>query len=72
MIYLSPGWQPSYGGALHMLDQTGGDSTIEATFNSIVVFDVQAENEHLVAPIEAAAEDARRLTIGVVSDARLS
>jgi 2OG-Fe(II) oxygenase superfamily len=64
VMYLSPGWQPSYGGALHMVDETGGDSTIEATFNSIVVFDVQAENEHLVAPIEAAAGDARRLTIG--------
>jgi Rps23 Pro-64 3,4-dihydroxylase Tpa1-like proline 4-hydroxylase len=47
-----------------MLDQTGGDSTVEATFNSIVVFDVQAENEHLVAPIEAAAGNTRRLTIG--------
>ena len=44
--------------------ETGGESRIEATFNSIVVFDVQAENAHLVAPIEAAAGDTRRLTIG--------
>jgi len=63
VMYLSPGWQPSYGGALHMADQTG-ESRIEATFNSIVVFDVQAENTHLVAPIETAAGSTRRLTIG--------
>jgi hypothetical protein len=63
VMYLSPGWQPSYGGALHMVDETG-ESRIEATYNSIVVFDVQAENTHLVAPIEAAAGNARRLTIG--------
>jgi hypothetical protein len=63
VMYLSPGWQPSYGGALHMADETG-ESRIEATYNSIVVFDVQAENTHLVAPIEAAAGNARRLTIG--------
>ena len=64
VMYLSPGWSPSYGGNLQMVDQTGGESRIEATFNSIVVFDVQAENAHQVAPIEAAAGDTRRLTIG--------
>lgn len=63
VMYLSPGWQPSYGGALHMVDETG-ESRIEATYNSIVIFDVQAENTHLVAPIEEAAGSSRRLTIG--------
>ena len=64
VMYLSPGWNSSYGGALHMVDATGGESLIEATYNSIVVFDVQAENAHLVAPIESAAGETRRLTIG--------
>jgi len=64
VMYLSPGWRPSYGGALHMVDETGAESQIEATYNSIVVFDVQAENSHLVAPIEPAAGETRRLTIG--------
>jgi hypothetical protein len=63
VMYLTPGWQPSYGGALHMADETG-ESRIEATYNSIVVFDVQAENTHFVAPIEDAAGQTRRLTIG--------
>jgi hypothetical protein len=64
VMYLSPGWSPSYGGALHMVDETSGETRIDATYNSIVVFDVQSENTHLVAPIEAAAGNARRLTIG--------
>jgi hypothetical protein len=64
VMYLSPGWSPSFGGALHMADETGGDTRVEATYNSIVVFDVQAENSHLVAPIEGAAGETRRLTIG--------
>jgi Rps23 Pro-64 3,4-dihydroxylase Tpa1-like proline 4-hydroxylase len=63
-MYLSPGWSPSFGGALHMADEAGGDTRVEATYNSIVVFDVQAENSHLVAPIEGAAGETRRLTIG--------
>jgi Rps23 Pro-64 3,4-dihydroxylase Tpa1-like proline 4-hydroxylase len=46
-----------------MFDETG-ESQIEATYNSIVVFDVQAENTHFVAPIEGAAGETRRLTIG--------
>ena len=64
VMYLSAGWNPSYGGALHVVDETGGDSRIEAMYNTIVVFDVQAENAHQVAPIEAAAGETRRLTIG--------
>jgi hypothetical protein len=64
VMYLSPGWNPSYGGALHMVDETSGETRIDASYNSIVVFDVQSENTHLVAPIEAAAGNARRLTIG--------
>jgi Rps23 Pro-64 3,4-dihydroxylase Tpa1-like proline 4-hydroxylase len=64
VMYLSPGWNPSYGGALHMVDESSGETRIDATYNSIVVFDVQSENTHLVAPIEAAAGNARRLTIG--------
>ena len=64
VIYLSPDWRSEYGGALHMVDETGGTTRVEARYNSMVVFDVQAENTHFVAPIEDAVGDGRRLTIG--------
>jgi 2OG-Fe(II) oxygenase superfamily len=64
VIYLTPGWQPEFGGALQMIDETGGTTRVDAAYNSMVVFDVQAENTHFVDRIEDAAGDVRRLTIG--------
>jgi 2OG-Fe(II) oxygenase superfamily len=64
VIYLSPHWRPEYGGDLHVVDRDGRETIVEAEYNSMVIFDVLAETTHLVAPIEPAAGEARRLTIG--------
>jgi Rps23 Pro-64 3,4-dihydroxylase Tpa1-like proline 4-hydroxylase len=64
VMYLTPGWRPEYGGSLHMIDAAGHETTVAATYNSIVLFDVLAESTHFVAPVEAAAGDIARLTIG--------
>ncbi len=64
VIYLSPGWEPRFGGALHVVDAAGRTTVVEAIYNSMVVFDVAADSTHSVAPIEAAAGDRKRLTIG--------
>jgi Rps23 Pro-64 3,4-dihydroxylase Tpa1-like proline 4-hydroxylase len=64
VMYLTPDWKPEYGGGLHMLDAKGNETTVDAAFNSIVLFDVLAETSHFVAPVDTAAGDASRLTIG--------
>jgi hypothetical protein len=64
VIYLSPGWDPAFGGALHVVDATGNTTVVDARYNRMVVFDVAANSTHSVSPIEAAAEDKKRLTIG--------
>ena len=64
VIYLSPDWEPRYGGSLHVTDSGGGETVIEAEYNSMVVFDVIADTTHFVAQIEDAAGERRRLTIG--------
>ncbi len=63
IIYLSKGWDPGFGGALHMID--GEEEKIEAQYNSFVVFDVTAENRHFVAPVEASAGERLRLALSV-------
>jgi Rps23 Pro-64 3,4-dihydroxylase Tpa1-like proline 4-hydroxylase len=64
VIYLSPGWKPEYGGALDMIDRDGNVTSMVPEYNSMVVFDVLAGTTHLVAPVEPAAGDMARLTIG--------
>lgn len=64
VIYLSPGWQQSYGGSLLLVDSQGTDTKIEPTYNSMIVFDVLAETIHQVEPITTAAGDRTRFTIG--------
>jgi hypothetical protein len=64
VIYLSPDWQPGYGGSLHVVDPGGGETKVEADYNSMVVFDVLADTTHFVARIDDAAGENRRLTIG--------
>jgi hypothetical protein len=62
--YLSPEWDPRFGGGLRVDDEGGETTTIDATFNSIVMFDVAAKTTHAVEPITNAAGERRRLTIG--------
>jgi hypothetical protein len=64
VIYLSPDWQPSYGGNLQVFDKSGTPTEVVPSYNSMVVFDVLAETTHLVTPVTSAAGDQSRLTIG--------
>ena len=69
VFYLSQEWQPSFGGALHVVGRDGQVTRIEAAPNRLVLFDVTAHQEHFVAPIEAAAGERARLTVsGWVTD----
>ena len=64
VIYLTPGWKPSFGGSLHMKDAGGGTTTIAPDYNSIVIFDVKADTQHFVEEISEAAGDRARLSMG--------
>jgi hypothetical protein len=64
VLYLSPSWKPEHGGALHIVDQDGSESVIQATYNSLVAFDTRANTVHYVEPIRDAAGEESRLTIG--------
>ena len=63
VLYLSKGWKPEFGGALHMIDGHGNEETLEAEYNSIVVFDVTVKAQHFIAPVRAMASEPR-LSIG--------
>jgi hypothetical protein len=64
VIYLSEGWTPEFGGVLEVLDRDGGVTRIVPEFNSVVAFDVLAESQHLVTPINHAAGSTTRVSIG--------
>ena len=64
VLYLSPGWQPEYGGNLEIVDPDGRATTVDPTFNSLVAFDTRAGTSHRVVPISEQAGDRKRLTIG--------
>lgn len=64
VLYLTPDWKPEYGGALHIMDDAGGEWIVEPTYDSLVAFDTKAGTTHSVAPIREAAGQRSRLTIG--------
>jgi 2OG-Fe(II) oxygenase superfamily len=64
VLYLSPGWRREYGGALHIVDEAGREAVVEPIYNSLVAFDTLAGTTHYVVPIERAAGQERRVTIG--------
>ena len=64
VMYLTPEWSPAFGGSLHMVHPDGGETRVDADYNSIVVFDVLAGTSHSVAPVEASSGDLARVTIG--------
>jgi hypothetical protein len=64
VLYLSPAWPPAYGGALEVVDGGGGRTVVEATYNTLVAFDVLADTVHAVLPVEPAAGDHPRVSIG--------
>jgi Rps23 Pro-64 3,4-dihydroxylase Tpa1-like proline 4-hydroxylase len=63
VLYLSPEWQTTYGGTLHLVD---GAKTvqIDPEYNSLAIFDVTLGTRHFVAPIRASAEQRRRISFG--------
>jgi len=64
VLYLSPDWQPEYGGVLRIVDPAGHESTVPAQYNSLVAFDTLAGTTHYVVPVEETAGSDTRLTIG--------
>jgi hypothetical protein len=64
VLYLSPDWQPRFGGGLHVVEPSGSVLRIEAEYNSLVLFDVTTRTEHLVGPIEPEAGETARLSLG--------
>jgi Rps23 Pro-64 3,4-dihydroxylase Tpa1-like proline 4-hydroxylase len=64
VIYLSRGWQPSFGGQLRVLHKDGTSTEIEPQYNSMIAFDVLTAPAHVVLPITPAAGANQRLTIG--------
>ena len=63
VFYLADGWQPEFGGALYMRDPAGNMTQVEAEYNSLVIFQVESNTTHRIAPIVAAAGDQVRATI---------
>ena len=64
VFYLSPNWPPCNGGALHIVERNGVTSMVNATFNSMVLFNVKKHAHHYVTPVTDAAAGRYRLTIG--------
>ena len=64
VIYLSPEWDPAFGGTLVLTNPDGTDTRVEPRYNSIVIFDVLAKTSHLVEPITPEAGERSRFTIG--------
>jgi hypothetical protein len=64
VLYLTPGWEASFGGALSMTAADGTTERTEATFNSMAVFDTTAGSSHRVERIEEAAAETARRTFG--------
>jgi hypothetical protein len=60
VIYLSPEWEPEFGGSLHVLLPGREEIEIGPRYNRMVVFDVRVDAQHRVAPVRAGA----RLSIG--------
>lgn len=60
VLYLSPAWEPDFGGSLHILPPGLDEIEIVPRYNSMVIFDVLVDARHRVAPVRAGA----RLSIG--------
>src|ERR1044072_7054286 len=63
VFYLSPQWEPDFGGTLNLIDSDGSVLEVSPEHNSLVIFDVTAKTEHFISPVEASAGDKARLTI---------
>jgi len=59
VLFLSPEWPPSFGGALRIEADRGECWTIEPRFNTFVAFDVTTGRTHAVDRVEAPVTSAR-------------
>jgi len=64
VMYLTPGWQPEFGGALFMEDPGGNVRRFDAGYNSLAVFDTRAGTTHRVGVVDGDAGDLARHTFG--------
>jgi len=64
VIYLTQGWERGFGGLLRVVHSDGSFTQIEAEYNSMIAFDVLTSPAHLVLPVEPAAGQKQRLSIG--------
>jgi Rps23 Pro-64 3,4-dihydroxylase Tpa1-like proline 4-hydroxylase len=64
VIYLTQGWRRDFGGLLRVIHEDGNLTEIEPEYNSMIAFDVLTAPAHLVLPIEPAAGQRQRLSIG--------
>jgi len=65
VLYLTPGWKPEFGGQLRVTHLDGGETVVEARYNSLVAFNVLTHSAHVVEPIRPGdGGDRTRLTIG--------
>jgi hypothetical protein len=64
VLYLSPGWSEEMGGSLHIVDESGAESVVTPTYNSLVAFDTLAGTIHYVEPVRESTEGRQRVTIG--------
>lgn len=60
ILYLTPGWKPEFGGALHTTGHGGDESVFEVEYNSFAFFDVMGHRTHEVKPVLEAAAPRRR------------
>lgn len=63
VLYLTPGWEPGWGGELHLDDGAGAYAhRVDPVFNRLVLFDARAW--HRVAPFTDALGGRARYTLG--------
>lgn len=62
VLYLNPAWQPDHGGAFRMFGANGA-RRVEAVYNRLLVFDVEAHYGHNVEPVQPTAPGPR-LSVG--------
>jgi hypothetical protein len=62
ILYLSPEWEPRFGGDLNILLSDGKIAKLEPEYNSLVLFNVNAQATHFVSPVEDCAGEVGRST----------
>ena len=64
ILYLTPDWQPDYGGSLHMVGKSGEEARFQPEFNSLIMFDVHTHDHHEIEPLKHLPDGVARYTLG--------